>query len=452
MADHDPTKNEDAYEGSDDDYAYVMTPMHEIEKEVEVKPEEILTYIMEKNLEFSKPDSQEIKTFYSTYKKTFAKQQANRFVAESGNLLHVLAIQSSPAGKFREYWTKDKLFDFLGCFLDQHYLFLEETTGERKDFPLHTAILNKNDSFTRAVLELKNLKNLKSVLVQTREGDNYIQVAVQASSSLMATVATRCTELTLPVWEGVDKIGKESVTPLHTAVQKVYRLLPKERLEDRLLAKPGHKMHSQAAEIYAKWKEQYVIKERKTHNQDVGDTKVGAGANQPVEASAVNEDADANGAKDDVNTTNQDDKDAGPDFVSRKDMTRLMFELISFYEKSQQPLSQVDTIKLFIKLCENALMSQSRIVDRKTMTTVRETPYQKRLAKLRTAWTQLVKALEKDNIWIKEDGITEEAAIRVVAIEDPVADTIRYHCLSRLNRDQIAKCLYQPGDGESWTT
>ena len=71
-------------------------------------------------------------------------------------------------------------------------------------------------------------------------------------------------------------------------------------------------------------------------------------------------------------------------------------------------------------------------MDQNTKLEVRETPYQKRLAKLRIAWIQLVKALEHEQ---------RMKLPFVLSRSDPVADTIRYHCVSRLNRDMIAKCL-----------
>lgn len=446
MSNHNPFGNTDAFdEASDEDWGSLIEPSNKKpQTEIEVKPEEILQYIRKENLNFSKSDSPEVKTFYKKYGKTFAKQPTKRSVplAELGNILHVLAIQSKPGGEFSDYWTKDKLYDFLGSFLDRHHQFLEEQTAEKSFFPLHTAMANRNVTFVLAVIDFKKLKNLESVLKQKRSGENYIQVALQASPSLLARIAQRCTELTLPVWEGLDKIGKESVTPLHTAVQRVYGLLLKGPLGNRLLAKAGTKAYTDAAKIYQEWKDQYLPQESKKHTYSAN--------RKPGAIMSSEEVVGAEAEKGDQNGTAEDKEDTGPHSISRMDITRLMLRLIDFYEKSQSPLTQVETVKLFIKMCENALMSQSRTIDREKGVEVRETPYQKRLTELRTAWFQLVDFLNTDNIYVMDNFTTDEAAIRIVAIEDPVADTIRYHCMSRFSRDKIGKCLYQPGDGKHW--
>jgi hypothetical protein len=394
-------------EGSDDEFSHVAAPEPEAEKGVEVKPEDILARVRDEGLDFSKPDSDAVKAFYGEYSEPFAKQEARRVVEEPGNLLHVLAVESAPNGRFSAHWTEERLSQFLRWFLQRHCAFLETRTSSKSNFPLHTAFLNGNHAFIRAILEFDDLKNLKRVLVQKKSNRNYIQVAFLANSPLVEDIARKCTELTLPVWNGSKASGKESETPLHVVVQKVHYGSPKKSLEHRLLAKVGSKDYGPVAKLFGNWK---YVQERRKSKGDSSDNKV----------------------------------------VSPNDVADLLLDLIKDYQNAIG-MFQVGIVKLFIELSESTLEHQSRETesfDDGTIVDLRVTPYQERIMQLRFVWDDLITTIQKNGIFIEQEGTSDKAFRRVVT-EDPVADTIRYHCLRNFDRDKIARCLYQPGDGKS---
>ena len=371
-----PRKMRHTNYSDDEDDEFVPTAARKPREDgVEVKPESILRYVRDKALDFSEPDSDEITDFCREFTETLNRQENGRSPEEPGNILHVLAEESAPKSKkFTEYWSYKRLSDFLGWVLQHHWSFLEIPIDRTSHFPLHTAFNNGNHVFIRLVLEFDELEKLKKVLMQKKLCRNYVQVALISQSPILGDIARKCTKLSLPVWSG-QSYGKESETPLHLAVKKVYSGEMKQLLQNQLLC------HG-----------------RKT--------------------------------------------------VSPNEVADHLIGYLKGSQNTQDSMAQADIVKLFIDHYENALAHQSRRYGKGTKIPVVVTPYQLRTAQLRKEWDELIETMKSEEKTLEKED-TSEKAFRRVVIEDPVANTIKYHCLRNFDRDKITKCLYQPGEGKS---
>ncbi|KAL6831797.1 hypothetical protein V8C40DRAFT_159755 [Trichoderma camerunense] len=416
-------------QGSDDEFYAVPKMVIDIEDEVEIKSETIIDEIVKSDINFSEPKSTVVERFYNKYKETFKKQEDRKAIPEPGNILHVLASCSSPHDKSSDYWTSEKLTSFLRWILVDHSALLEGKIQDKKEFPLHRALFKRNHSFIQAVVEFDALKNAKTVLAQTRSRRNYIQAAIMAESPMVVSIARRCFELTLPVWNGSGKSGKESETPFHIAVRKVFHLNGLS-MDKVLLAEADIGEYSGIKRSYDEWKQQCVIKRR---------SKDDSAPIQPLMIASQDNGSTTDGS----NNNSLAKSERSIHHIPRESVVQLILQLIEENQKLKS-ISQVDIVKLLIELAQDSLESLSR-TDRGPIE-VRETPYQERVARLGEAWDELIGILKKDNIHVDNSGLTEEEAMRSVVIGDPVADTIRYHCLRHFDRDKIARCLYQPGD------
>ena len=386
---------------SDDEFMPTSTQKSK-EDVAEIKPEVILNYVREKDLDFSQPDSSEIATFCSKFTDSLNRQKKGKQPEGPGHILHLLAEQSATEGSFANYWTQERLKHFLRWFFKHHWTFLEIPNNRKSHFPLHTAFMARNHVFIRVVLDDLSSEKLKKVLVQKTSGRNYIQVAYLACSPLLEVIAEKCTKLSLPVWRGSMMSGKESESPLHVAVKSILSKQTNESLQHQPLDEP-------VKQPFMKWIDSVQERRKRNGNSD-------------------------------------NDMIASPN-----DIADLLISLIEDFQKGQDPISQVDVVKLFIRSCETALEHQSIRFD-ETRTglgvEIRATPYQERIAQLRNGWEILTDAIKRYGISIKPES-TSDKAFRRVVIEDPVADTIRYHCLRYFKRDKTTQCLYQPGDGKS---
>ncbi|KAJ8130648.1 hypothetical protein O1611_g2982 [Lasiodiplodia mahajangana] len=415
---------------SDDEFDLPARTPQEASKDIEDKPEDILARIVEESLDFSDDKSEAVESFYNRYKETFKKQETRRRTPEPGNILHVLAKVRIQPGLSPSYWTKEKLTQFLRWILGRHWALLESKIEESEWFPLHTAFRNENHAFIEAIIKFEGLKNAKAVFSQEKKARNYVQVAILAESPLLPVIAKKCAELTLPVWNGNPKaIGKGSETPLHIAVRRVLPVVAK-LLSNYLLAKPGTQYYSPIAELYSKWKLECATEQgNKNYNASLTTTTQQHDPSTPgFTATPLN----------DMEPKPIDNK--LPINIPRECVAQLLLRLIK-YQQSQKSMSQVDVVKLFISLSETSLESQSVTTKKEAG----ETPYQERLARLEDAWEDINMALQGDKITVNNSGLGDEDALQMVINDDPIADTIRYHCLRHFDRDKIARCLYKPG-------
>ncbi|KAI1824956.1 hypothetical protein F4861DRAFT_538412 [Xylaria intraflava] len=423
-------------EGSDDEFnSSARQSQKDADKEIEDKPEDILAHIVQENIDFSDEKSEKVESFYTRYKETFRKSnsQTRYAISEPGNILHVLAKGRFPTDESTAYWTKVKLTQFMRSLLHRHHMLLEVRV-EGDSYPLHIAFKSENHDFIQAIIEFDSLKNVGAVLRQKKKSRNYVQIAILLESPLLPAIARKCHELDLPVWNcDLNVAGKDSETPLHIAVRKVLRVQvsEKEPLSDYLLAKPGSRDYTPIAKLYQRWKRECALKQ---HGRDIRSFKSSSLANaiQP---------GVTNGTTDDTRLDN--DGNSSLSSVPREYVVQLLVRLIDDYQQSRTSMSQVDIVKLLIDLSEDSLKAQSIV--RTADGDVRETPYQERIAKLWYIWEDLVEALEKDKIAVVDGGLGEEDAMQMVTINDPIADTIRYHCIRHFDRDKIARCLYKPG-------
>ena len=266
-------------------------------------------------------------------------------------------------------------------------------------FPLHTAFKENNHVFIQIALGSGESEKLKKVLMQKKGGRNYIQVALITYSPVLGDLVRKCIELSLQVWHGQKTSGRESETPLHIAIKKVYRmeintLIRKKRLDDGLIA-----------ELFGKWRKN--VQERRESTGNSSDDKM----------------------------------------VSSNDVADFLGCLIKDSQNAQDSMAQVDIVKLLIEQFDGALAHQSRREDEETKIEVVAMPYQLRAAHLRIEWDKWIDIIKEKGMSIERED-TSEKAFRRAVIEDLVADTIRYRCLRYFKRDKIAQCLYQPGVGK----
>ncbi|UKZ68919.1 uncharacterized protein TrAtP1_009937 [Trichoderma atroviride] len=134
--------------------------------------------------------------------------------------------------------------------------------------------------------------------------------------------------------------------------------------------------------------------------------------------------------------------------VTPKAVADLLLKLVHDLQEPEGRMSQVQVIRLLIS-CRDTFLSDKGVVDCDIDNEATEelpeelTPYQMRLSDLKDAWKNLIEFLEQGDIRVSKRDM--DSALRLVIIEDPVADAIRSHCLHNFDRGRIAECLYQPG-------
>ncbi|KAI1122612.1 hypothetical protein F5Y10DRAFT_253766 [Nemania abortiva] len=428
------TSDGGADESGDDDLQWQPNPPRsDAKKKPEILPAEILADIRARDIDFSNPDSNEVQEFHKRYNETLSEQKDSKTVEGEGNILHILATESSKFGEAGDYWDERKLSQFLKWLLKRHWEFLGAKNKLGQYYPLHTAIKNGNQTFIRAILGLEDLPNIKTVLADQKCKDRgYVEVAVLSDSPMVEPIARRCAELSAQVW---TSSGRKGETPLHVAIAKICHSKGQPNLTKALIchAEDTENPSPAAKRVYDKWKQRHTIKP--FDNSE--DSSVGAVKDT---AKTVGEGA-IDGYERNGNHT------LGP--VSRSDIVDLILEIICDYQHSQQPLSQVDTVKLFIELSDSFYALECRARRHQNEPGPGRTPYQARIDKLKEAWKNVIDVITRDKIVIRErstERMTDEDALRMVMIRDPVADAIRYHCIRYYDRDRIARCLYQPGD------
>lgn len=394
-------------------------------KEKVPTPESILNEA--KELDFSKQNSVEVENFHKKYDNLFQRKAPKNF-------LHVLAERSA-AGEAEdaedaedaEAWPKERLCSFMKWFLKNysHFLTIKTESGvDSRDYPLHTAFSKRNYVFIEEVLTHPDIKILQQVLEQkTTSSQTYLHLAISSKSPVVKLVAQKCKEFsTDEVWKGY---GEQKLTPLHVAVHEVHKFF---HIVETSYTSDSSELVQSDDEIIL------------SHVKDVlkgGLESACSADNQIIETVSIFD-----------KWKRENLSSGGESQVKPMAVADLLLELIHDHQKPEGHISQVEVLRLLISLCDTVLIDKAIIdySDAENKATKSElTPYQKRLLQLKSAWLWLIYFLQKQSIGVSETDRDE--ALRRVEIEDPVANEIRSHCLHNFDRDRIAKCLYQPGDG-----
>lgn len=306
------------------------------------------------------------------------------------NILHVLADN-------KDNWTDDQTQTFLDWLLKEYHGLLE-----KKDklgyAPLFRALLDEKHAFVGSVLCFSGLKNLGNVLKLTCDKGNILHVAIDMESPHINTIIEKCKSYPAIFLQG----DSTEETPLHYAVS----LNVSEKDLEVVLRKYG-----------------IVAKDALPKQQTV------------ESGSALRR----------VGTSSQGPRPPKQHVLSPSEPTPADWTLIDegprYGVKGIQPL---EIVKRLIDACPPALSEQN---------SDGQTPYRCREFELRHSKIvedTLDKILEttvgtSDRVSPEE---MRDVAFRRIFVEDSIASHIREYCMCNLARDEIMRCLYQPGQGE----
>ncbi|KAK0623856.1 hypothetical protein B0T14DRAFT_565173 [Immersiella caudata] len=332
------------------------------------------------------------------YKQKLTKKPGNQ-------ILHTLAKMEGDTEK----WSSQKVKEFLDWVLGRYHNLLKERDSEYGSqdgpMPIHTALLRGNACFVKAVLSNKDLINLNDVLPQYFSSRNTLHIAITSenrSMELIELLIEKCAELKLDKMftapgggGGQDATTKN--TPLHDcmAMDRTEEGLEEDDESSSSLSSDEEDDEGNESDDGDKGSVRSPEQDRTTKDHDWENVK------SPLTARSPNSSKHPFGGNRRVNTI-----------------------MIPGTAKERNDMLRV--VKLLVDKHYLALMATNDS-DKES-----RTPYQERLYQLRMMHS------DKD-----EEGIQREIA------KDEVANYIREYCIRNLPRDEIMKCLYHRGQGET---
>ena len=306
------------------------------------------------------------------------------------NILHVLADN-------KDRWTDERIQTFLDWLLKEYHGLLE-----KKDklgyAPLFRALLDDKHAFVNAVLSFPGLKNLGAVLKLTCDKGNILHVAIDNDSPFIKTIVEKCKSYPAIFMQG----DSDRDTPLHYAVATDVG----QRDLEAVLRKHG---------LMAK---------------DAPPTQLTAEPFLPVRR---------------VGTLSHGSRQPKQHILSPSDPTPADWTLVDGEPRSaSKGVQPLEIVERLVEACPAALSHKNN---------EGETPYRCREYMLRHSASvndALNRILDKASATTDKATPEElhEIAFRQIFVEDPIASHIREYCMCNLARDEIMRCLYQPGQGE----
>jgi hypothetical protein len=344
-----------------------------------------------KNVDFrQKEDADSFKRKYNDYLLGRIDTGTSR-----DNVLHLLADN-------KDRWSDERIQTFLDWLLKEYHGLLE-----KKDklgyAPLFRALIDDKHAFVNAVLSFPGLKNLGAVLKLTCDKGNILHVAIDNDSPFIKTIVEKCKSYPAIFMQG----DNDRDTPLHRAV---------------------------ATDVSQKDLEG-VLQRNKLLPKDPSPAQLTVETILPVRR---------------VGTSSQGSRQPKPHILSPTDPTPADWTLVDGEPRySSRRCSPLEIVKRLVEACPSALSHKNN---------EGETPYRCREYVLFYSATVndtvnriLDKAATENDKNTPEKATPEELreiALRQIFVEDPMASHIREYCMCNLARDEIMRCLYQPGQGE----
>jgi len=457
------------------------------------------------NLDFTQVDSEEVRAFEDRFKPWFHQEVNALTEKKEGNILHRLAENSMG-------WREGSLSSFLYWISSNYYQLLEVRESMYGLFPLQTAFKFDNAAFIEVVLSQKNLPNMAGVLVQETKGFNYLHLAIRKKSASVFQLAQLSVN-EKQLW--TQRGGDAHETPLHLAVKSVHDFFEEAQKakasQDR--ESPGklpspQKVGEEADEIARKFSEfrecirealsseassaypsrlwvpvfkKWVkdIQERRQEAMERREYRATKGKENPrlgmnkIEGNATNTTAKTSSvlaharAKTDKTVSLETFDSIAADRSARNSSFTLISEeiapdevaelLIRLIKDNQHAtagaLQQMDLLTLCLHSGREALLKVNSHVIKDKATNefrvVNRTPYQERIRSLREAFEVLLWSLTMFlNVGMQQ---RIDSALQHAITEDIVAHMIKYSCIRTFEREDITRCLYEPGHGKRFS-
>jgi len=311
-----------------------------------------------------------------------------RLLRKNCNILLLLASDESVVKRWKE---PERRRAFLRWVLGMHHHLLE-VTAQFQRTPLHMALYEGNSEFVEVVLEHDRLVNIRNVLPLSCHAGNALHVALKSPYrsemiELIELLIKKCAEIKDMFVAGNREDGN---CPLHICMSLD---IQDDNGDD----------------------ESDVGTDESGDDEDDRDTEDGFMVSSPASRRRMGV-IDGDGPADMKSPVAATQGPYGGDLKRRT-----TFIMDAFLKQRRDEMLKV--VRLLIKANRAALLQKNE---------GGRTPYQERIHQLR--------AME---IHQRSD---EETMQRVIT-EDPVTDFIRSYCIRNMPRDEIIKCLYQPGQG-----
>ena len=255
--------------------------------------DQLLLEIVEKGLDFSDHNSEDIKNFDTTRKGWFeTRSKQKQLLLGSSGILHILAKGRAPKGqdeaRWRAYWNEQRLKNFLDWLSNKYPdpqgkgFFLQytgKTDDKERKYPLGRALSYRHDAFVRAFLSLERPSILPVVLKQHHRGQRYVYLATRLNSPLLEDIIETCAKHRVDAWNKTQ----HELSPLHVVMEESCDLKPIRqqhsshdvassdedddsedegfsgaRRRKAKLSGSKHPDSATAADIYGAWKSKYI--------------------------------------------------------------------------------------------------------------------------------------------------------------------------------------------------